>query len=62
MSEKRGITSSAFLATAPLAAMLVGAALAQPGLSDAVRIALVAGIFVNVYGLVAIWGLGFVAY
>lgn len=43
MNEKRGITSSAFLATAPLAATMLGAALAQPGISDAVRIALIAG-------------------
>jgi hypothetical protein len=43
MNEKKGITSSAFLATAPLSATMLAAALAQPGISDAVRIALVAG-------------------
>jgi hypothetical protein len=32
------------------------------GLTLGLRIALVAGIFVHVYGLVTIWGLGFVAY
>ncbi|OGO58951.1 MAG: hypothetical protein A2V85_00780 [Chloroflexi bacterium RBG_16_72_14] len=32
------------------------------GLTLGLRVALVAGIVVNVYGLVAVWGLGFVAY
>lgn len=43
MDEKKGITSSAFLGTLPVVATMLGSAVAVGDLSDAVRIALVAG-------------------
>lgn len=42
-TKKKGFFSSAFWATAPLSGTMLAAALAQPGLSDLVRIALVLG-------------------
>jgi len=43
VDEKKGITSSAFLSTIPLAGTMLGFAVGSLGLSDPVRIALVAG-------------------
>jgi hypothetical protein len=42
-TKKRGFGSSAFWATAPLSGAMLGAALTLQGLSDYVRVALIAG-------------------